>query len=169
MRTSGVRQGNPSLSSDSCHTPPFPITSFYFYFAGLKLVYFMPLHPTPLPLSAMLPEPAGCFLSSLSSLVAALLAGGSSYRCQEAPLLPRAWENTPHLTLTPGWRGMLRPELEWDLPSWQAAFLCLRMSDEGRPRGSGTLPAQGERLRAQSSQGAKSHPSGPSLMLNTGS
>lgn len=34
-------------------------------------------------------------------MVAALLAGGSCWRCQEAPPFPRAWENTPHLTLTP--------------------------------------------------------------------
>lgn len=40
---------------------------------------------------------------------------------------------------------MLRLELEWDLLSWQAAFLCLLMSDGEGPWVSGTLSAQGER------------------------
>lgn len=118
----------------------------------LLLLPFGPLVPEALPEPLLVQlcskSQLNAPLSSLSSLVDALLGRGSSCTCQEAPLFSRAWENTPHLTLTPGWRGMLRPELEWDVLSWQAAFPCLGLSDGEGPRGSGTLAARGDSLRA---------------------
>lgn len=153
-------QENPSLSSDSCHAPPSSHHQLLLLLAGVEVSDIVQNPPAPKPflLKLCFGSQLTALLSRLSALVAALLVEGNSSQCQEVPLFPRAWENTPHLTLTPAWRGMLRPELKWDLPSWQAAFLCLGLSDGKGSRGSGTLPAQGERLRAPEQERGKIPP-----------
>lgn len=116
MRTNQIGAGKPPLRLRSQTCTPFPITRFYFYFLS------GPSSPTLFCLQLFFKSQLTAFFSSPSSLVAALPAWGSDCTCQEAPLFLMAWENTPQLTLTPGWRGMLRPELDQDLPSWPAAF-----------------------------------------------
>ena len=106
MRTNRIGAGKPPLWLRSQTCTPFPITRFYFYFLS------GPSSPTLFLLQLFSKGQLIAFFSSPSLLVAALPARGSDCTCQEAPLFPMAWENTPQLTLTPGWRGMLRPVLD---------------------------------------------------------
>lgn len=91
MTTSWIRAGKSSPWLRYLQCSPFRITDFNFptSWGSFSL---------QLCSRSLLTAP----LSSPTSLLASPLARSSSCTCQEAPLFPRAWENTPHRTLTPG-------------------------------------------------------------------